>query len=37
MATVQAWAYRGHDAAGKAVKGIVDAASESAVSARPFA
>jgi len=34
VASVQAWAYRGHDATGKTVKGIVDAASESAVAAR---
>ncbi|TFD55430.1 type II secretion system F family protein [Cryobacterium frigoriphilum] len=34
MPAVQAWAYRGHDANGKSVKGTVDAASESAVSAR---
>ena len=34
MPAVQAWAYRGHDSAGKTVKGRVDAASESAVSAR---
>ena len=34
MATVQTFAYRGRDGAGKLVKGRVDAATEGAVAAR---